>query len=52
MRKMFDLDQEIKGAKRIGIAGHIRPGISDILGGPRQSSFIFCGENYPEPWRL
>ena len=45
MRKMFDLDQEIKGAKRIGIAGHIRPD-GDCVGSCLGLG-IYLRENYP-----
>ena len=46
MRKMFDLDQEIKGAKRIGIAGHIRPD-GDCVGSCLGLG-LYLRENYPE----
>ena len=46
MRKMFDLDQEIKGAKRIGIAGHIRPD-GDCVGSCVGLG-LYLRENYPE----
>ena len=46
MRKMFDLDQEIKGAKRIGIAGHIRPD-GDCVGSCLGLG-LYLQENYPE----
>ena len=43
---MFDLDQEIKGAKRIGIAGHIRPD-GDCVGSCLGLG-LYLRENYPE----
>lgn len=46
MRKMFDLDQEIKGAKRIGTAGHIRPD-GDCVGSCLGLG-LYLRENYPE----
>lgn len=45
MRKMFDLDQEIKGAKSIGIAGHIRPD-GDCVGSCLGLA-LYLRENYP-----
>ena len=43
--KMFDLDQELKGVKRIAVAGHIRPD-GDCVGSCLGLG-LYLRENYP-----
>ena len=45
MMKMFDLDQELKGVKRIAVAGHIRPD-GDCVGSCLGLG-LYLRENYP-----